>query len=357
MRTILKRTITTALASAMLVGTMPISVTAQPTNYANLETYVNDDGVLRAFIPYDLINLSSIENPLFLKVNDRTVARLEYEIFITYYDGEIFVYNIKQHPLEGLNGTSFAYSPLLQPFNQNQVSLNTGLGVSSSSSINNTLEANQTALETNRNELEIVQANLDNFNSQVAAIEREIATLNPDYNFFDSIRLVELRSEANQLRSEAKRLLLEYIDGDGLEEFRYYVVKFTNEHRVANGLHPLITSERLNEGAQARIDNLIASGWFEATNPGIAHDFRGTGGLNTRDFARMYGASSFNWGTNIREENVEETARTRVNSWINSPGHNRNMLNPNHRYIGVGTRRNMAYQFFSSLSDEEANLN
>ena len=95
--------------------------------------------------------------------------------------------------------------------------------------------------------------------------------------------------------------------------WEYKVVDLTNAIRRRHGLRPLkVTEKAMNfargwSGTQARVGKM-----FHSREPG--------------------------WAENVIVGYGSPEAQ--VDAWFNSPGHRRNMLNPNHSEIGVGVVMN-----------------
>jgi uncharacterized protein YkwD len=92
-------------------------------------------------------------------------------------------------------------------------------------------------------------------------------------------------------------------------EWEYRVVDLTNAARRRHGLQPL----RVTEKAMT-----FARSWS---------------GTQARS-RRMYHSGAAGWGENVIYGYRSPEAQ--VEAWLNSPGHRRNILNPNYTEIGVG---------------------
>lgn len=103
------------------------------------------------------------------------------------------------------------------------------------------------------------------------------------------------------------------------------VVRLTNNFRAQNGLQPLTYDSRLGSAAQTHTSNMANQDFFSHT------------GIDGSSVGSRATASGYRWSTvgeNIAAGQI--TPQAVVNSWINSPGHRANMLNPNYQNIGVG---------------------
>ncbi len=93
-----------------------------------------------------------------------------------------------------------------------------------------------------------------------------------------------------------------------------------NADRAANGMHPLINNEMLNQKAQAWADRLASQNTLYHSNlpDGISGCWRSLG------------------------ENVGYGGSVAIveNAYMNSPGHRANILNTNYQYAGMGVAYN-----------------
>jgi uncharacterized protein YkwD len=110
-----------------------------------------------------------------------------------------------------------------------------------------------------------------------------------------------------------------------LREFEQRVFELTNIERANHGLPALIWNENLASAALAHSTDMAVRGFFDHTSPD---------GIGPSARAREHGhARSAGENIYIGPQSPEEA----VQGWMNSPGHRANILNPNWRYLGVGT--------------------
>lgn len=98
-----------------------------------------------------------------------------------------------------------------------------------------------------------------------------------------------------------------------------------NQFRAQNGLPPVRLSAQLNQAAQGYSEEMAQDGHFDHTS------------LDGTTFDQRIRGTGYQPGT--ATENIAKGQRTPqevVQSWINSPGHRANLLNPNITEIGVG---------------------
>ncbi|WP_367649686.1 CAP domain-containing protein [Paenibacillus sp. NEAU-GSW1] len=117
------------------------------------------------------------------------------------------------------------------------------------------------------------------------------------------------------------------------------VFSLTNKERVAAGLLPLqklfitadlpngemLTTDQLNDIATLKARDMRDNNYFSHTSPTY-----GSPGQMLTDFGVEWTA----YGENIAAGQL--TPEAVMESWMNSPGHRANILNPNFTHLGVG---------------------
>ena len=109
------------------------------------------------------------------------------------------------------------------------------------------------------------------------------------------------------------------------DEFTKQVLKLTNDFRKENGLKPLKWDPELAQAAQDHSENMGKQDFFDHT---------GKDGSKPWDRTAAAGDDNNRIGENIAAG--QRTPEDVVKGWIKSPGHRRNMLDPNYQYLGVG---------------------
>ncbi|MER6413866.1 sigma-70 family RNA polymerase sigma factor [Streptomyces humidus] len=103
------------------------------------------------------------------------------------------------------------------------------------------------------------------------------------------------------------------------------VIALVNQERATAGCGPLTEDPLLRKAAQGHSDDMAARGYFDHTDPdGV-------------DPGQRITAAGYRWST--YGENIamgQQTARSVMTSWMNSPGHRANILNCAFKNIGVG---------------------
>lgn len=111
----------------------------------------------------------------------------------------------------------------------------------------------------------------------------------------------------------------------GLNKLASQVIDLTNQERKKNGLPALEADPALSNVAQTKTNDMKAKNYFSHTSPTYGSPF---------DMMRDFGITYRTAGENIAMGQV--TAKQVVNSWMNSEGHRKNILNPDFTKIGVG---------------------
>ncbi len=107
----------------------------------------------------------------------------------------------------------------------------------------------------------------------------------------------------------------------GRTQIKQSVVCLINRRRAAYGLPPLREDSRLDRSAQAWTDTMVATGQFD----------------HGSNFAARISAVGFDWSS--AGENIAtgfSTPQAVVNAWMHSPGHCRNILDPDYASVGTG---------------------
>lgn len=123
------------------------------------------------------------------------------------------------------------------------------------------------------------------------------------------------------------------IEPEELEISARTIVLFTNQEREKAGLKPLDWDMTLDETAQ-----------FKAELNTLEHVYEGVRGVEYIFEAApecVYG------GENIAGLSLD--SKMTVDSWMNSPTHRDNILDPDYEYIGVGIDNGYAVQHFCAI--------
>ncbi|HEX9942839.1 MAG TPA: CAP domain-containing protein [Thermoanaerobaculia bacterium] len=110
-----------------------------------------------------------------------------------------------------------------------------------------------------------------------------------------------------------------------LDRVRAEMLARVNEARKKAGVPPLRSNARLDQAAQRHAEDMLARNYFAHRSPE---------GKSVRERAR---AAGYDWraiGENVAEGqfSVDEV----MDTWLHSPGHRRNLLDPDFKELGVG---------------------
>ncbi|HYN22424.1 MAG TPA: CAP domain-containing protein, partial [Thermoanaerobaculia bacterium] len=108
-------------------------------------------------------------------------------------------------------------------------------------------------------------------------------------------------------------------------EVREEMLARVNAARKRSGLKPLRLNGKLDRSAQRHAEDMLARGYFAHRSPA---------GTTVRERSKVAGYDWRNIGENIAfgQTSVPEVVET----WLDSPGHRRNILNPAFTELGVG---------------------
>ncbi len=119
-----------------------------------------------------------------------------------------------------------------------------------------------------------------------------------------------------------------------LKEVEHKVTQLTNEARQDQHLMPLSRDTTLIDIARAHSDDMLKRNYFSHNSPD---------GKTIKDrVVPAYSNTLSRAGENIWSGHGYDysdptlMARVIVDSWMSSPGHRANILNPNYNYVGVG---------------------
>lgn len=106
------------------------------------------------------------------------------------------------------------------------------------------------------------------------------------------------------------------------------IIEATNKERVAEGLPPLATNEKLNTSAEIKVDDMIARQYFEHQAPT---------GEGVSDLGKKAGYEYVIMGENLAL-GAFTSSDDIVQAWMKSPGHKANILNTKYQDIGVSVK-------------------
>lgn len=139
------------------------------------------------------------------------------------------------------------------------------------------------------------------------------------------------------------------------KELERRILQLTNEARRKNGLPALYSDNDLVVKARAKSDDMLTKNYFSHTSPEgktLKDRFQEEKPASFQNISRIgeniYMGARFDYSTDIKTQ-----ARMIVDGWMTSPGHRRNILDPNYTHLGVGVsaKDKMCYatQIFSQV--------
>lgn len=122
------------------------------------------------------------------------------------------------------------------------------------------------------------------------------------------------------------------------KELERRIFQLTNEGRRKNGLPSLDWDNGLSVKAREKSDDMLTNNYFSHTSPDgktLKDRFQEEKPAAIRNISRIgeniYMGARLDYATDVKTQ-----ARLIVDGWMTSPGHRRNILDPNYTHIGVG---------------------
>ncbi|MBU9722032.1 MULTISPECIES: CAP domain-containing protein [Bacillaceae] len=151
----------------------------------------------------------------------------------------------------------------------------------------------------------------------------------------DYKRLMQLNPDIDPLNMQVGEVIRLKEAAEHHSQFEEQVVSLVNQQRRQNGLQPLQHRADLKNVAHKKAEDMINSNYFSHNSPNYGSPF---------DMLRTYGINYRSAAENIAKG--QTTPEQVMNSWMNSPGHRRNILNGDFDTIGVGFYRGAWVQLF-----------
>jgi uncharacterized protein YkwD len=140
------------------------------------------------------------------------------------------------------------------------------------------------------------------------------------------------------------------------KELERRIFQLTNDARRKNGLPPLAWDDNLTLKAREKSDDMLQKNYFSHTSPEgktLKDRMQEEKPATIRNLSRIgeniYMGSRLDYAVDIKTQ-----ARLIVDGWMTSPGHRRNILDPNYTHLGVGVsaRDKMCYatQVFAGVT-------
>ncbi len=119
-----------------------------------------------------------------------------------------------------------------------------------------------------------------------------------------------------------------------LSDLERRIYRLTNQVRRKHGVPVLDWERSLNAVARAHSADMLMRGYFSHTNPNgrSPHDRLVSG----YQFSLTMSGENIWSGTGHDSRETSLLARIIVDSWMSSPGHRKNLVNPKYSDVGVG---------------------
>jgi uncharacterized protein YkwD len=143
----------------------------------------------------------------------------------------------------------------------------------------------------------------------------------------DAAKASKVMGEYGSVQLDASRAGGSYQVSGEDDGFEAAIVRLVNEHRARHGLAPLVYHAALDTVAENHATH-------QSNVRKMAHGDIGDG--TSAERIRSVGWNGA-WGENVAVG--QTSAQQVVSEWIASPSHNRNLLDPNFSYIGVGINK------------------
>ncbi|WLR52206.1 CAP domain-containing protein [Bacillus tianshenii] len=118
----------------------------------------------------------------------------------------------------------------------------------------------------------------------------------------------------------------------GMQNVEKQVVQLTNQERAKQGLKPLQADASLAKVARTKSADMRDKGYFSHNSPTYGSPFN-----MMKQFGIQYTAAAENIAAG------QPSPEAVVKAWMDSPGHRRNILNPDMTHIGVGYAEGGSY--------------
>jgi uncharacterized protein YkwD len=157
--------------------------------------------------------------------------------------------------------------------------------------------------------------------------------------FVLSLSMTEIRVDA--FSDTTVKLGSLYPETEGVDTLETLIFELTNNEREKKGLNSLKLDKRLKVAARQHSDEMLKNKYLSHGSSNI---------LNKKPSGRIYnsGLPILRVGENVAEdigdlipflfeENLDSLAKRVVKGWMQSPGHRKNILEPDFTHMGVGS--------------------
>jgi uncharacterized protein YkwD len=143
----------------------------------------------------------------------------------------------------------------------------------------------------------------------------------------------ELLHEYRLNAEEIAAWIYAYEYNGGISEVELQLLQYTNIERARAGVPLLELCPILSMAARFKVEEMAELRYFAHNSPVYG---------SPQNISReLFGIEDFRSENLTRRLTRQRVAYDLVQSWLGSPGHRANMLNPNHRYLGVGIIENV----------------
>ena len=150
--------------------------------------------------------------------------------------------------------------------------------------------------------------------------------------FFDMFAVVLLH-QYRLNEEQVAEWIANFKETGGISQVELDLLHYTNIERARVGVAPLALCPTLSMAARFKAEEMAEHRYFAHESPIY--------GNPTNISRELFGIEDMRSENLTRRISRQNTAFDLVQSWLGSPGHKANMLDPEHRYLGVGVLENV----------------
>jgi len=144
---------------------------------------------------------------------------------------------------------------------------------------------------------------------------------------------VTLLDEYRLTEEEIEQWIYDFLYNGGISQVELQLLYYTNIERARVGVPPLQLCPTLSMAARFKAEEMAELRYFDHISPVYGHP--------QNISLELFGIEDFRSENLTRRLTRPRTAFDLVQSWLGSPGHRANMLDPDHTYLGVGIVENV----------------
>lgn len=200
--------------------------------------------------------------------------------------------------------------------------------------INNVLNSNCNKVKTNINENKIETPNKNKITNDKTSYNKvkKHNKVNEDSSIHKDNSKQNLNSENPKPNKQLSTVNSNFIN------YQKEVLNLVNKERTSRGLSALKLNDSLSNVATTKSQDMIDKNYFDHTSPTYGSPF---------DMMKRFGISYNAAGENIAMG--QSSPQEVMNSWMNSPGHRKNILNPNFTELGVGVAKKGSTLYWTQM--------